>query len=77
MNDALDLFCLNPAYTVHCMLFSTSCILIIVICHLPCFSESVKLLVSDIGIVLENFFAILSGRSILTAVCTVFKFVEG
>lgn len=77
MNDALDLFCLSPTYTVHCMLLSTSCILIIVICHFSWFSESIKLVVSDTGIALENFLAILSGRSILTAVCTVSKFAEG
>lgn len=77
MNNALVLFYLNPTYTVDCMLLSTSCILIIVIGNFFCFSESIKLVVSDIGILLENVFAIFSGKSILTSVCIVFKFAKG
>lgn len=58
------------------MLVSTSCILIIVIYYFSCFSEGIKFVVSDIEFVSEDFFAILSGRNILTAVSTAFKFVD-
>lgn len=77
MSDAEALSCLNPPtpFTACCLV--PQCILKIVVCHFSCSSESFQRVVPGTGIVLEDFLAILSLRSILTAVCTAFKFGEG